>query len=423
LYSNISGTGNTALGGAALYYNISGNHNIAVGNNNLISNITGSQNTSIGTDAMQGNKIGSGSVAIGYKALNQDTAASGTVAIGRTALFNNKNANRNIAIGDSALFKNGIGSIYSFHSDNNTAIGSKTLLNNTTGYGNTATGSNALTNNTIGTSNAAFGNSALTWNTTGSENTAMGNAALAHNVDGEHNVAIGQFALLFNNYLPRSDSSQAKYNVGIGSNTFRENFLGSNNTGVGNFAGMRVSGDKNTIIGANTKRLLADPVVFINGAVFLGHNAGSTENTSNKLYIENTSANKDSALIYGDFANDSLSLNGKTIIRDNAVIKGFTKLGGNATDVPAVKIKKLTGTTANASGAVGIAHGLTQSKILSVAVFVNGNTGNDIPPRSTYTGFEFDYYLSPTQIFIKNIATNDANIINRPFRILITYEQ
>lgn len=296
------------------------------------------------------------------------------------------------------------------------------MLKNTKGKLNTAIGANTLVQNTTGIFNTAVGAEALLSNTTGLGNVALGADALLFNEEGSVNIGIGRFALNENNSVPRTINTQANGNVGIGDLALSANQLGSRNTCVGTNAGYRVRGDHNTIIGAQ-------PYIFpfaltnIDSVVFLGYNAGRAETSSNKLYIENTPVGKDSALIYGDFASDSLVLNAKTIIRDNAVVRGFTKLGGNATDIPAVKMKKLTGTTANASGAVGIAHGLTQSKILSVSVFVNGNTGNDIPPRSTYTGFEYDYYVSPTQIFIKNIATNDANIINRPFRILITYEQ
>jgi hypothetical protein len=256
----------------------------------------------------------------------------------------------------------------------------------------------------------------------------MGSSALVNNIEGRQNVAIGQFALFFNNYVPRTDSSQASHNVGIGSNVFRENYLGSNNTGVGNFAGMRVSGNKNTIIGANTKRLLADPVAFINGAVFLGHNAGSTENTSDKLYIENTSANKDSSLIYGDFANDSLQLNAKTIIRDNAVVKGFTKLGGNATDVPAIKMKKIIGVGPVMNGNIPIAHGLNAAKILSVQMFMEyGATPSPtktLPPNYTLLpGYEYQYEIDGANILITNKGMNSANISNKNFKMLLTYEQ
>jgi trimeric autotransporter adhesin len=425
LFLNTTGNTNTAIGQTSMYSNVSGNSNVGVGYGSMAGNISGSNNVALGEIALAANKSGSGNIAIGSKALVSDTAANGTVAIGRASLYNNKNASNNIAIGDSALFKNSIGSIYSYHGDNNTALGTKAMLNNTTGNRNTATGANTLTNNTTGESNTVFGYFAMANNTTGSENTAIGNSALPYNIEGEHNVGVGQFALLFNNYIPRTDSSQAKYNVGVGSNTFRENYLGSNNTGVGNFAGMRVSGNKNTIIGANTKRLLADPIANINGSVFIGHNAGSTENASDKLYIENTATSKDSALIYGDFANDSLLLNGKVIIRNNAVVKGFTKLGGTATNIPAIKMKELTVTSAStALGMVSIAHGVTASKIIAVNVLLEWATNNFAPPEySSDLGLRYSYFVNTNDINIQNNAINNLYIISKPVKILITYKE
>jgi hypothetical protein len=45
------------------------------------------------------------------------------------------------------------------------------------------------------------------------------------------------------------------------------------------------------------------------GNVFLGYRAGYSESGSDKLYIENTTANSTEALIYGDFSNDQLRFN------------------------------------------------------------------------------------------------------------------
>ncbi|MFN3847857.1 MAG: hypothetical protein ACK4NY_00440 [Spirosomataceae bacterium] len=105
----------------------------------------------------------------------------------------------------------------------------------------------------------------------------------------------------------------------------------------------------------------------------------------------------------------------------NSEHQGFTKLGS---DAPSIKMKELTGTTNSVNGgAANIAHGLSQSKILAVSVLVNGSFGNDVPPNSTYSGFGYDFFVSPTNITINNISGNDANITNRPVKILITYKE
>jgi hypothetical protein len=102
-------------------------------------------------------------------------------------------------------------------------------------------------------------------------------------------------------------------------------------------------------------------------------------------------------------------------------VAGFTKLGS---DGPSIKMKELSGTTNSSSGgAVSITHGLTQSKILSVSILVNGSLGNDVAPNSTYNNFLYDFFVSPTAITINNIPGNDANILNRPIKILVTYKE
>lgn len=123
----------------------------------------------------------------------------------------------------------------------------------------------------------------------------------------------------------------------------------------------------------------------------------------------------------------SFDYNGTTPILDmqgngNVKVSGFTTLGNDAT-APKIKIIKLTTTNGATGATTPIAHGLTQSKILSVSVLINASTGNDIPPRSSYTGFEYDFYVSPNNIFIKNVTGNDASIVGRPVRVLVTYEE
>src|SRR5262249_54026358 len=80
---------------------------------------------------------------------------------------------------------------------NNTRLGTGTLLNNT-GSDNTAIGSAALYSNTTGDSNTATGGDGLFSNTTGDYNTANGVVALYSNTTGSNNSAIGSIALFWN---------------------------------------------------------------------------------------------------------------------------------------------------------------------------------------------------------------------------------
>lgn len=102
-------------------------------------------------------------------------------------------------------------------------------------------------------------------------------------------------------------------------------------------------------------------------------------------------------------------------------INGYTKLGS---DAPAIKIKKITGTTASTEGGTtSINHGLNSSKIISVVVIIEYTTSRFIHTSYTFaTGYQVDWELSTTQISILNHPTNSENVRSKPFRVLITYE-
>ena len=144
----------------------------------------------------------------------------------------------------------------------NTLIGQNAGTAITSGSGNTAYGANALKANTTADNNAAFGSSALQSVTTGQFNGGYGTNAGYNLTDGDRNVFVG---------------NSAGYS----------NVSGSNNTFVGQFAGYSNKGSDN---------------------VFLGRYAGGSDTTSNKLYIANS--NTSSPLIYGEFDNNLLEING-----------------------------------------------------------------------------------------------------------------
>lgn len=102
-------------------------------------------------------------------------------------------------------------------------------------------------------------------------------------------------------------------------------------------------------------------------------------------------------------------------------VNGYTKLGS---DAPAIRTKKLTGTTAGTQGGfVDIAHGVTGAKILSVEVLIEYATGMFIPVSySQNPGYEANYLISSTSIRLFNTGANSANILGKPVKVLITYE-
>jgi hypothetical protein len=78
---------------------------------------------------------------------------------------------------------------------------------------------------------------------------------------------------------------------------------GSFNTFIGINAGYNNNGSNNTMIGYSAGRNSTG-----SGNIFLRRFAGYSETGSNKLYIDNTSTS--APLIYGEFDNDSVSING-----------------------------------------------------------------------------------------------------------------
>ena len=87
-------------------------------------------------------------------------------------------------------------------------------------------------------------------------------------------------------------------------------------------------------------------------------------------------------------------------------------------------IKTLTGTTNAAEGGVtDIAHGLDASKILSVSVLVAYGTNLYIPNSYVHDAeYEFTWASSgTTNIRVLNSATNSANILSKPIKVIIIY--
>jgi len=133
--------------------------------------------------------------------------------------------------------------------------------------------------------NVALGEAALRDATTGRWNAALGYATLRENVVGELNVAAGFSA------LTKVTTSE---NTAIGGYALTQNIIGTQNTALGTNAGRNNRGS---------------------GNLFLGYNAGRDEIGDNKLYIENSD---DAApLIYGEFDNDILRINGDLEVTGN----------------------------------------------------------------------------------------------------------
>lgn len=207
-------------------------------------------------------------------------------------------------------------SIQTNHVANQTVIKNNLVLGNNAmsatvnnANNNIAIGFEAMKNPYDGNYNVAVGHNANYWSVYSDKNVAIGyNALKAHGpidgtgVNNDDNVAVG-FEALKNTFCAQNR------NVAVGSQAL----LGGayNSVGVGYQTGF--NGNSQT------------------GNIFLGHQAGYSETTSNKLYIENT--NSSTPLIGGDFVNDIVGINmnvaslatntdGKLQVNGNARISG-----------------------------------------------------------------------------------------------------
>jgi hypothetical protein len=169
LYSNTTSNENSALGYQASYSNTTGNENVAVGSNALYTNSTGASNVAVGRRALYAS-TGSNNTAIGHGAGASNTTDDGIVAIGHQALFSNTTGSgesHNVAVGRQAMYANATG-YYSV------GVGYRALYNmNATGY-NTAVGYKAGQNTTTGSGNVFIGYETGKVCTTGSANIHLG---------------------------------------------------------------------------------------------------------------------------------------------------------------------------------------------------------------------------------------------------------
>lgn len=119
-------------------------------------------------------------------------------------------------------------------------------------------------------------------------------------------------------------------------------------------------------------------------------------------------------------------------------VDGFTMLGN---DAPKIKMKEFyhininpqpLRTATTEGGTITYDLGINAIKILAVNIFVDygsvpfTNTPSDrfVPPAYTHTnGYQFDYYLDGTTIFVRNHPTNSENILDKYIKILVTYKE
>ncbi len=167
------------------------------------------------------------------------TGATGLIKLGGIPFLSTTGAFDNLFLGyESGFGVNGSGSPVG-----DTAVGSLTLTQITSGSDNVAVGEQALAHTQTGSFNTAVGHNAMLDNISGSGNVAIGASASGGNSTGSNNVAIGEEALL---------AVQA----------------GGSNVSIGGVSGASTTGSSNTLVGA-----MSDIPAGVSFATAIGYNA------------------------------------------------------------------------------------------------------------------------------------------------------
>jgi hypothetical protein len=257
---------------------------------------------------------------IGYQAgyhTNYGTQSSDgkyNTFVGYKAGFTNTTGFSNTFLGNYAGYTNSPGS-FNTQGYCNTFIGDSAGYSNTGGNYNTFLGVSAGHSNTTGTYNTFLGNGAGLSNNTGGANTFLGNDAGGFNTTGYENTSVGSVAGVYN--------TTGYCNTFLGSNAGSQHTTGYKNTFLGGSAGSyNTTGHNNTFLG-----FTAGYTNSGSGNLFVGTSAGYNETGSNKLYIDNSDTA--TPLIYGEFDNDVVTINGKLGIGTMTPVQKID-LGGGA---------------------------------------------------------------------------------------------
>lgn len=402
----ITGTGNTFVGSGSGAANASGSNNVFVGAGTGATNTWGSENAYLGAGAGSNTSWGAMNTIVGHDAGRSATANQNTL-VGDRCGYSTTTGGLNTFMGKSAGYWNTTGSY-------NTFLGNQAGFFNSTAEFNTFVGFGAGYANTTGAENAFFGASAGGANTTGANNTFVGSDAGDANTLGSANTFMGREA--------GTSNTVGTWNTFIGGNAGSNNTTANSNTMVGWGAGFSTTtGASNTFLGVGSGT--ANTVGSSN--TYVGSNAGGVANLNKAAAIGfNAQVTQNNSLALGGTGADAVKVGiGTTAPAAELEVNGFTMLGSNA---PKVKMLKLTGTTAASQGAfVALPHGLNAAKILAVNVLVESAPGSNwmAPDFTHVAGYQYEYMVHFLNIVIYNSATNSANILGKPIKVLITYEQ
>ena len=188
----------------------------------------------------------------------------------------------------------------------------------TTGTNNVFLGTNSGYSNTLGRYNVFIGyqtgyNNVGSTTYEGNYNVFIGYVAGKANTIGQSNVFIGD--------RTGDSNTEGRYNTFVGKGSGTSNILGNFNTFVGAQTGeFKTGGSSNILIGnhAGSQNTSGDRNIMIgvqagytntgSNNILIGYQAGYSGSYTQRLFIENNSSSN--ALIYGEFDNRRVSING-----------------------------------------------------------------------------------------------------------------
>jgi len=310
LNANTNGYENTAIGIEALKLTTEGHHNTALGIHSLSAITTGSNNTALGTNTGISN-TGSGNIFIGANAAYNE--------LGSNKLYiENSASSTPLIYGDFSsdlLRVNGtldINNAYQLPTSDGTS--GQTLKTDGSGSLTWSDDTNTGATSINELSDAATDNNSLFLGVdagpnddgTTNFNTGTGVWSLKEVTSGSHNSAMGTTTL--------QNLTTGSQNTGFGMGALNSVTTNSNNTAIGKEAGKDVTGS---------------------GNVFIGNEAAKTQTSiSNKLFLDNS--DNSAPLIYGEFDNNKVRINGTFEILSTIKIEGGSPGSGKVLNSDAV---------------------------------------------------------------------------------------
>jgi hypothetical protein len=375
-----------------------GNYSFATGSSNKANGngsfSTGLTNVSSGENAFTGGYFNNAS---GYSSLafGQNNVASNDYALAM-GFINNATASNSVAIGTqnnaTALYSTALGNL------NTASAYASTVL----GQGNTAAGSYSLSAGR-GTIAKAAGSTTLGYY---NENTDNPNANVEANADRIFQVGNGSFSAR-NNALT----------------ILRNGSLGIGTSSPATTLHVKSSNSNPVIIDGGNQLFVTLAENGINRG-YIGSFSGNAEDVELGTYSGNTGSvhlttQNTPRLTVKNNGNVGIGTSTPQAALD---VAGYTVLGEQSAKI---KMKKSSFFTNGFDGGINsIALGFGSEKVLEVSIMIEAASGVFYPLNYTaQTGYQVQYNLVGNSIQLRNIIGNCSNVLGKPIKINITYEE